>query len=87
MKEKRSMVQELEEQYGDDGTLDMELTMQYLLHVSLHNMFSVEDVVEEDHIYLPAWEAVLRPEIAQMDERGIVLHFYLDVPKWGKSFF
>lgn len=87
MKEKNKMKQELERQYGEDGTLDMELTMQYLLHISLHNMFSIEDVVEEDHIYLPAWEAVLKPEIAQLDERGIVLHFYLEVPRWGKSFF
>lgn len=87
MEEKSTIQQVVEEQYGEDGTLDMELTMQYLLHVSLHNMFSVEDVVEEDYIYLPAWEAVLKPEIAQLDERGIVLHFYLDVPRWGKSFF
>lgn len=79
--------QSLEQQYGEKGNLDVQLTLQYLLHVSLHKALQMENVVEQDHIRLPAWNAVLRPEIAQLNERGIVMNFYLEAPQWGRMLF
>lgn len=64
-----------------------EEALDFILNQSLHDMLQTEDIVEGDCIRLPEWNATLKPEVAQLNERGIILNLYLDAPQWGKTLF
>lgn len=59
----------------------------YLLHESLHGSFEVEDVVEDDHIYLPQWQITITPVIQQLTEQSAVLDFILHSPGWDQRLY
>ena len=69
------------EQYGDGNTLDPEKARTFLLHVALHGTLETEDIVEDDHLYLPRWDITIQPSISQLTQRGVVLDFYLSAPQ------
>ncbi len=75
------------EQYGDGNTLDPEKARTFLLHVALHGTLETEDIVEDDHLYLPRWDITIQPSISQLTQRGVVLDFYLSAPQWGKQLY
>ncbi|MBQ7776470.1 MAG: hypothetical protein IJ379_14100 [Lachnospiraceae bacterium] len=64
-----------------------ENAQEYLLHESLHGMFAVDDVVENDHIYLPDWKLTITPAIQQLTEKSAVLDFYLWHPDWRMTIY
>lgn len=74
-------------QYGDGNTRDPKKAMEFLLHVGLHGVLGTEEIVEGDHLLLPEWNATLTPAISQLEERGVVLDFYLNAPQWGKELY
>ncbi|MCI8422850.1 MAG: hypothetical protein HFF50_04850 [Lawsonibacter sp.] len=74
-------------QYGDGNTRDPQKAMEFLLHVGLHGVLGTEEIVEGDHLVLPEWNATLTPAISQLEERGVVLDFYLNAPQWGKELY
>ncbi len=76
-----------EDIYEDGNTTDPQQVLQYLLHESLHGMFAVEDVVKDNHIYLPDWQLTITPAIQQLTEQSAVLDFYLQHPDWNMTLY
>ena len=67
--------------------LDAYNALDFLLRVSLHGGLETEDSVEGDHLWCPAWQMILTPEIEQLTEQSAVLHFHLSAPQWGQELF
>ena len=42
-------------QYGDGNTLDPRKALEHILHVGFYRGFQTPEVVEGDHVLLPAW--------------------------------
>lgn len=72
-------------EFGEGRALDPDKTLEYILNYNLHGSFAVEDIIEDDHIVIPAWDVTIYPEIADLKEQSVVLTFTVTSPKWDRE--
>lgn len=77
--------QALAKAYSDGLDLDEDKTLDYILKGLLHGAFGVPDQVEEDCIYIPAWELRIYPEVTELEKDSVVLTFNLECPRWDRD--
>jgi len=71
--------------YGEGLDLDEDKTMEMILKCHLHGNFGVQDIVEEDHIHIPAWNLDIYPEIAELEKESIIVNFNLECSDWDRD--
>ncbi len=71
--------------YGTGEDLDEDKTLEFILKYHLHNHFEVEDKVEEDHIYIPAWKVSIYPEISDLQKDAVAVTFNIECPDWDRD--
>ncbi|MGG3837687.1 DUF6348 family protein [Paenibacillus thiaminolyticus] len=59
----------------------------FLLHRGMRGLFEAEEIVEGDHIVIPAWQLTIRPHVARWSEQSVMLQFQLSSPKWDRDIF
>ncbi|MFD0713770.1 DUF6348 family protein [Paenibacillus sp. GCM10027626] len=57
----------------------------YVLHHAMRGLFEAEEIVREDHIYIPEWQLAIRPYVARWSEQSVLLKFHLSSPKWDRA--
>lgn len=77
--------QALAKAYGDGSDLDEEKTLEFVLKCHLHNSFEVPDQLEEDHIFIPAWNIRIYPEISDLQAGSVAVTFQVECPDWDRD--
>ncbi len=71
--------------FGTGEDLDEDKTLAFILNYHLHNNFEAEDVVEEDHIHIPAWNVRIYPEITDLQADAVAITFNVECPDWDRD--
>ena len=74
-------------QFWDGKAENTADALQYLLNVVLHGKFATDDIIQDDSLYLAAWDLYITPEIQQLTDQSAVLGFYIHRPDWGQNIY
>ncbi len=71
--------------YGTGEDLDEDKALEFILNAQLHNRFEAKDEVKEDHIYIPAWNVRIYPDITNLEADAVAITFNIECPDWDRD--
>ena len=70
----------------DEYSLNTDDALNHLLH-TLHGNMGSDDRIEDKHLFIPAWDLTITPQISQLTENSAVINFYLSSSRWDREVF